>query len=389
MRLVSREVFARHENGRPPAAGFVTYADAVRPWQMMCLGREDYSDGYDDYEVRLSRDNGRTWGEPKPFASSYAAPGGRVRYAEPAAMFDAEAGRLVVLTYRMLYPDDELDTDAHSQIVMDTYDAAAATWAERRVLGPEEGGDLAVSFGFPIRTRGGEILAPAMRVVRDANGRAVHYRGCWSPLYEPVTLIGRWGPEGAIRWTPGQPAAIDPDRTSRGLSENTLAELHGGAIAMVARGDNSMFPDQPGCKWWCLSQDAGRTWSTPEPLGFSDGAAVESSSTGSALFRSIANGRLYWMGNLCPPGVRADGNWPRSPLVIAEVQEDPFALRRDTLTVVGDRGAGECEQVQHSNFRYVQDRENGDVVVYLTRYGERGADDWMLADHYRYRIAME
>ena len=30
----------------------------------------------------------------------------------------------------------------------------------------------------------------------------------------------------------------------------------------------------------------------------------------------------------------------------------------------------------------------GDLVIYLTRYGERSEKDWMLADYYRYRVAM-
>jgi hypothetical protein len=388
MRLVARDVVARHEHGRPPAAGFLTYIDPVRPHLMLCLGREDYSDGYDDYAEMRSFDNGETWTEPRLFAKSYLAPGGKMRYAEPAALFDPDTGRLVVVTYRMLYPDDALDTDSPTQLVVDSYDPATDQWAPRRELQHAGPWELAVSFGFPIKTSRGKLLVPAMRIVRDAAGKAVHYRGCWSPLYEPVTLIGEYADDGSLVWSHGDAAVIDPDRTSRGLSENTLAELRDGRIVMVSRGDNSMYPEQPGWKWWCASRDEGRTWSVPEPLWCSDGTPVESSSTGCALFRSIVDGRLYFLGNLCPEGVRANGNWPRAPLVIAEMREDPLAIERDTITIVGDREPGECEQVQHSNFRFYQDRATGDVVVFLTRYGERGAEDWMLADHYRYRVAM-
>ena len=28
------------------------------------------------------------------------------------------------------------------------------------------------------------------------------------------------------------------------------------------------------------------------------------------------------------------------------------------------------------------------LVIFLTRYGERSAKDWMLADYYRYRVAL-
>jgi hypothetical protein len=387
--VISRDVFARHENGRPPAAGFLSYIDPVRPHLMLCLGREDYSDGYDDYAAMRSFDNGATWTEPELFAKSFAVPGGRMRYAEPAAFYDTDTRRLVVVTYRMLYPDDALDTDAVTELVYDELDPAANRWAERRVLSEIEGGRLAVSFGFPIKTSSGKVLVPAMRTVRDSDGKAIHYRGCWSPLYECVTLIGEYGDDGALRWSHGEAVRIDAERTSRGLSENALAELADGRIAMVARGDNSMFPEQPGCKWWCTSRDDGRTWSVPEPLACMDGTPIESSSTGCALIRSIVNGKLYFLGNLCPQGVRANGNWPRSPLVIAEMRENPLAIERETITVVGDREAGECDQVQHSNFRWYQDRATGDVVIFLTRYGERGAKDWLLSDCYRYRVAMD
>jgi len=41
-----------------------------------------------------------------------------------------------------------------------------------------------------------------------------------------------------------------------------------------------------------------------------------------------------------------------------------------------------------TNFRFYQDRETGDVVIFLTRCGERSEKQWMLADYYRYRVEM-
>src|ERR1043165_4776499 len=49
--LLSKEVFIRPENGRPAASGFVTYIHRTKPILMHCSGRQDYSDGYDDYAV--------------------------------------------------------------------------------------------------------------------------------------------------------------------------------------------------------------------------------------------------------------------------------------------------------------------------------------------------
>src|SRR6185503_19760955 len=61
MKLLSKEVFLRHQNKRPPATGFVTYISTTRPVLMHCHGWQDYSDGYDDYSISVSHDNGKTW----------------------------------------------------------------------------------------------------------------------------------------------------------------------------------------------------------------------------------------------------------------------------------------------------------------------------------------
>ena len=41
-----------------------------------------------------------------------------------------------------------------------------------------------------------------------------------------------------------------------------------------------------------------------------------------------------------------------------------------------------------SNFLFYQDRETGDLVIFLTRYGEQSKKEWMLADYYRYRMEL-
>src|SRR5438876_2329076 len=245
-----------------------------------------------------------------------------------------------------------------------------------------------MSFSFPLKTARGRLLFPGMRKTVDAAGQAVHYGKTWAPVDEVVTVIGEYGARGELTWRLGQPLNIAPELSSRGLDENALVELRDGRIAAVCRGDNSAFPDQPGYKWLSFSHDDGQTWSAPVPLPATAGDPLESGANGSALFRSIKNGRLYWMGNLALRGERPNGNWPRSPLVIVEVQEEPFALRRDTIFAVDERGYNDSPRVQMSNFRFYQDRETGEVVVFLTRYGEHSQKEWMLADYYRYRVQM-
>ena len=209
----------------------------------------------------------------------------------------------------------------------------------------------------------------------------------WPPaLEQALVLIGEYQPDGTLAWHLSEATRIDPEKNCRGLSENALVELHDGRIAMVSRGCNGAYPDRLGCKWLCFSGDGGDTWTDPEPLACTDREPLESGSNGCAVFRSIKTGKLYWIGNPALDGERANANWPRSPIAICEIQEEPFALRRETMTVIDQRGPGDSHRVQMSNFRFYQDRETGDVVLFLSRYGERDAEHWRQADYYRYRV---
>ena len=387
-KLLSKEVFIRHHNGRPAVSGFVTYIHATKPVLMHCSGRQDYSDGYDDYAVSLSHDNGRTWSKPEVRWKSSVVPEGRMRYAEPAAFFDADRGQLIVLIDHTLYPNDKLNVDTEYGLELNIYDVRRQKWIERRELKFPGQRTPAMSFSFPLKTARNRLLFPNIKKTVDAAGQAIHYGKTWAPVDEAVTVIGEYGARGELAWRLGQPLNIAPELSSRGLDETAVIELRDGRIAAICRGDNSAFPDKPGYKWLSFSHDDGGTWAAPIPLPATGGEPLESGANGSALFRSIKNGRLYWMGNLALRGERPNGNWPRSPLVIVEVQEEPFALRRDTIFAVDERGYNDSPRVQMSNFRFYQDRETGEVVVFLTRYGEHSQKEWMLADYYRYRVQM-
>ncbi len=387
MKLLAKEVFVRYDGRRPPAAGFVAYVSKTQPVLMHCHGWEDYSDGYDDYSVSLSQDNGKTWSAEEVRWKSEVTPEGRIRYAEPAAFFDPDTEKLIVLTDKVLYPRDTLDVDREYTLVMDVYDPNSGTWSERRDIKFPGQRSPAVSFTFPLKTANGRLLFSAMRQTVDAAGKAIHYKNGPHPVDEAVTVIGEYH-GGEIAWRLGQPLGLPPEVSSRGLDENALFQLADGRIAAVCRGDNSAFPEKHGYKWLSFSHDEGETWSAPEPLPATGGEPIESGSNGSALFRSTKNGRLYWMGNLAWPSGRAKGNWPRSPLFIAEVQEEPFALKRETLFAVDERGYNDGPTVQMSNFDFYQDRETGDVVIFLSRYGEKNEVEWKVADYYRYRVEM-
>jgi hypothetical protein len=394
MRLISKKVFVPGRDGRPVFPGFVSYVSATQRRLMHRYGWVDASDTYDDFGDSFSDDNGATWSEPALKLQSRETPEGRVRYAENSCFFDADAGKLLTFCSRALYPKGHIDVDERFELTGDVLDPVTGQWRGEEVIDMALPGGLAISFCFPIKTKSGKLLAPAMTLVLGEDGKPIHYPGCWAPVHASFTLIGEYQNRGqgtapTIAWTAGQPVQVDIEKSSRGYCENTLAELSDGRLAMIMRGDNSMYPERLGHKWHCFSEDEGLTWSAPQPLGCTDGGPIESGSNGSALFRSLTDGKLYWIGNVALDGERAKANWPRGPLVIAQVQEDPFALRRETITIIDRRQEGEPPLTQMSNFRYYQDRETGDVVIFLSRFGEKNPDNFKAADYYRYRVAMD
>ena len=85
-----------------------------------------------------------------------------------------------------------------------------------------------------------------------------------------------------------------------------------------------------------------------------------------------------------------DGNAPRYPLQIIEIDEDIICLKKDTTTIIDDRDpARDSESLQLSNYSILENRETKEIKIYLIRFGERsgGADIWT-ADTYKYTLRL-
>ena len=396
MRLISKEVIVPGRDGRPVFPGFISYLSATEPTLIHRYGWVDDSDTYDDFADSFSRDNGEAWTEPRMKLQSHEVPEGRVRYAENACFLDSAGGtptprgdRLLTFCSRGFYAHDEIQWDTKFEVTWDIYDPMTVTWRGEEVIAHDLPGGLGISFCFPIRLRSGSIIVPAYSVLVDDAGRPLHYQDFPPPLETALVIRGEVSADASVTWKCGEPVYVDGARSSRGFSENAVLELADGRLVMVLRGDNGAYPEQAGYKWRCFSADEGLTWSEPQPLGCSDGSFMESGSNGCAVFRSLTDGQVYFIGNLAMDGERANANWPRSPLVIAQVQEEPFAIRPETITVMDRRGPNEPPLTQMSNFRWYQDRATGEVVVFLSRFGEKDADNFKIADYYRYRVALE
>lgn len=388
LRVLSKELFVESQNDTGVFPGFITYLNPEEPILLHRFGWVDASDTYDNFHESLSRDNGQTWSKPELKVKSIPVDGGLIRYIENAALLDTDSDRLFVFVSKMFYPDGKFSADHPRTIEITQRDIRLGAVTHTEEVAFDLRGGVGCSFCFPIKTQSGVIVVPTFSARVDEAGEFVHHPKSRSNIYDIHMMLGSYTDSGSIEWRLGDTIAIDSDRSTRGLSESTPVQLKDGRLALLCRGSNAGAPELPGYKWLCFSEDDGQSWSSLIPFTCDDGSTIESSATGAALFRSIKNGKLYFIGNLCGNNIRANGNWPREPLYIAEVNEEPFGLRRDTMTIIDEKNSTDSDRIQISNFRYYQDRQTGDIVVFATRFGETDATQWKKAGYYRYRMSI-
>ena len=191
------------------------------------------------------------------------------------------------------------------------------------------------------------------------------------------------------------PVILSDLRSSRGIDEPILTELESGRILLVMRGSNvsrpqwktRIEPGTPSFKWYAYSDDGGATFTTAEPWHFDDCEVIYSGATISSFRRSTKNGKLYWFGNIAPH--TANGNWPRYPLHMAEVDEKYGVLKKETLTVIDTRREGESEQLQLSNFGIIEDRETLNFELTLCKLGQYDPKKPYFCEGWKYEIDVD
>jgi len=341
------------------------------------------SDAYHNWRRRVSRDNGRNWSQPELLEDvTHQRPDGGIVTYPCGAHFDTHLKVLYEKRMRRIWPGMEIYTfhwgthehpfNDHTFVVEDGKVEKLLRYEDGPDYDPEHPFDpefcaanrayvgVGIAFGddggayFPLicQPRGGHTLGGVVLMRRDPS------TGEWSPSTQQY---------------------IAPEQSSRGLLEPDVAVLKNGDILVVCRGSNT--ETTPGRKWFCVSTDAGRTLSPVEAFRYDDGSSFYSPSSIHTFVRSSRNGTLYWVANIVdsPP----DGNGPRYPLYIAEIDEEKVAVRRESLVMVDDRGEDEPEALQLSNFSVLENRETLDIEIYLTRIGENPEHFWQGAV-YRY-----
>jgi hypothetical protein len=389
---VKKEVFFK--SPRPKACAYVN-RDYVGPGLELTEVRslEEKSDTLVELRCRLSRDNGRTW------TDSWVIPDTEVRHAgvvffegSGPKVFDPSSGALVEIWLRQPAHDGRFDNFCYYRLSRDF----GKTWTTPKQLRYEPGDEFdpekplapgflknnQAYFGSNIlRHRNGTLIL----AVAHANvpGDPENDRRAWR--MGSLCFIGKWDAQANdYGWTAGRRVEISPEWSSRGLMEPELAELADGRVLVVWRGSNTATT--PGHKWYSTSSDGGMTLAEVRELKYDDGTRFYSPSSFHRMLRHNVTGKLYWVGNICPEP--PNGNSPRYPLVIAEVDETTPALRRGTVTVIDDRVPGDSPDVALSNFSLLENRETHAIEVYVSRLGANPKDFWG-SDAYRCTLTFE
>jgi hypothetical protein len=237
-------------------------------------------------------------------------------------------------------------------------------------------------------------------VLVRSDGKLVHAVGHANAPNDPLNdsrvwkmgslcFIGAWDPQSEdYVWQAGERTEISPKHSARGLMEPEVAELANGRIAVVWRGSthgwDGTVAELPARKFYSISTDGGQTLSDPAVWQYDDGSDFYSPSSIHRMIRHSLTGKLYWIGNISstPPV----GNLPRYPLIIAEVDEDNFSLKKHSVTVIDTRQADDPVELQLSNFNVLENRETHDIEVCLTRWVPRRSG--VEGDVYRYTITL-
>lgn len=374
--------------------------------------------------LRRSEDAGKTWQVVEELKTSEPQSDGTILELDlPEFFCDPDDGRVLRINYTSLSRPDVIGWDYaralgvrtarnYTQISCDE----GRTWTEpEQVIMAGPGFDEVhwtdgVYYGrnrahmmaeHALKGRGGEIIIPF------DSGRLFENGDILDPSSDPATanpdgavlweygcFFGQWRRDGSgLDWSAGEKATLPRKYSCDGGDEPSMAYLDDGRLVAVLRARTYPHTGQelPSLHYYALSGDDGRTWSEGRPLLYHDGSFPYAPACFNKTFRSARNGRLYVITNFADaPCVNCD---PRTKLTIGEIDTDTFRLKKRTMTIVEqlDRSAGQPDGVRFSNFRCYEERETGDVMLFMTHgAGNAGCPDGCtISPHaYQYRIRL-
>lgn len=379
------------------------------------------SDWNEGIMKRISKDNGQTWSEwtltpkQKQIFGDYTE---SLNYG--SVFFDSNSKKLIRTVFQRILkgtPQSALSATWKGKKLFWDHgfyqlsDDNGITWSQKHQLKYENGADFNVDnwgekdflynnemyIGNLIILKNGTLVISATVPVPYHDDEDEKYPSIFPNNYREgsvagaMCFIGKWNKlERKYEWIKSNAVFLPRKISSRGLVELDISELKNGNLLLIMRGSNAGLNiiESPGRKWYSISTDGGLTWSPIKDLRYDTGEQFYSSATYHKTIRSSKTGKLYWIGNI--NNTPADGNYPRYPLQIVEINEDEPSLKKSTVTIIDDRSVSEPELVQLSNFSILEDRVTKNIEIYLTRLGENGggADIWT-ANSYKYTLYMK
>ncbi len=403
MKLKRRETF-RKAPEKTCLMAFAFYTQPTGLAKKACLAYQTRSDLTDFMEVLSSADNGKTWAEEARIVThKQDTDGVPIRRRSQPSYVDPVNGYLITIVNEARMPNDDpirdglrnrylkyqISIDGGKTNVVDKMIIQEGFSRENPMRGVTVGKNT-VMIGDngceTIRTTGDKLLVPLQVCPVDDAGNLYNPGGGYT-YHDAAVLIGEWIDHNGtpdIKWDLSPYISNDPEKSTRGALEPTIAQFADGRILMVLRGSNSVKQNQPGHKWYSISSDEGQTWDEVKPWTYADGTSFFSPSSMSQLLKH-SSGEIYWLGNISENDTK--GNSPRYPIVIGRVCPETLLLDRDTVFAIDTRKEDEWTGMTLSNFHAHEDRENGDVLLHLFRWLKKGPDD-LAADALLYRIGV-
>ena len=416
---VRREVYVPSpQPGVAPVIGVHHLGNGLRRREIHA--RQSKSDLGEEVKVRFSDDNGRNWTPLAPLETGPDALRQGTNSMEEisfAINYDPAAHRTVEMVFQRIFLGDAAEAlrgfwkgeqRFYDHIMYRLSSDEGRSWTKERQLDYEAGAvfnpqnwmnpsylssnRMYGSYEVTI-LRNGEIAYPATVTVpyEDEEDRKM---AASFPKYVSATgyvggvscFLGKWNKRKSdYDWTCSKPVFVPRRISTRGMGEPVIAELKDGRLLLDMRGSNAGLDPvkYPGRRWMSVSSDGGRNWAPVTDLRYDTGEQFYAPSSMARFIRSSKTGKLYWIGNISRGP--AKGNLPRYPLFIAEVDETIPALKKNTLTIIDDRGPDDTEAVQFSNFTLLENRRTLDLEIYLSRLGEKAGSAFS-ANAYKYTL---
>ena len=377
-------------------------------------GKTTYRSLYDGTWFRISDDNGLHWTDCEE-KFCFDTGSDKEQLLPSGCTLDDKNNVLV----RFLM-GKKANKDCYGYVNQGTYRAFhsvsrdhGVTWSEPvQIVDMREGYD-AVSWGpdFIYGKRGG---IPHRCVWLDDGSVVVPYEvherldGSRPWYFWIICARGYWKKDmSGFDWVFGDRVEVTPERASAGCNEPTIVALGGDKLFMVTRcgGTTSEGAKEIveawtraieggqrdvgiralratldagkgfySSKYCALSEDAGMTWSTPEPLVYDDGTTVWTPASQAEFYESSKTGKTYLIANILNKPVH--GQTPRYPLTIAEFDRNRRCIVRDSVQVIQDKPEGANEHVRYTNFGRYEDRKTKKLIITLAeQYRYKGWDE--------------